>query len=484
MKSCAHSLCRPLTDLVNLSLKEGIFPDLLKFTIVKPLKKNPQKSCIDNLRPVALLTSLSKVFEKVVYNRLYSYFKNSELFTSCQFGFQKGKSTSDAIFEFLNAVSSAVDGSQYTVGAFCDLSKAFDCVDHEILIGKLWCYGVRGLALDWIASYLYNRHQKVVISQGAESGFLPVSSGVPQGSILGPLLFLVYINDLPMALPNDSVFLYADDTSFVLSHKNKSTLSSSLTTALQNLSSWFNANNFLLNSAKSQFINFFVNNRSSVHSDSAYLSSDINVVPSAKFLGVVLDSCLTWRQHISQLLPKLGNAFFALLTLSHSVDERILKQVYFAYAHSQLSYGVIFWGNSPDSGKIFLMQKRIVRIVARAGFRDPCKPIFQRLQILPLPSIYIFQCILYVRLNWNKFIQNNHTHSYLTRNANILQYPLHKTSFFEKAPFYSAIKLFNHLPVSIKCEVSDKVFRKKLFSFLLANCFYSTSEFYTCRSGS
>lgn len=480
LKASAHSLYKPLTKLVNFSLQEGVFPDLLKFSIVKPLRKNPKSTSIDNFRPISLLTSISKIFERVVFNILYRYLESNGILTSCQYGFRKGRSTIDAIFKFLNVVSKGVDGSEYTVGAFCDLSKAFDCVDHEILLGKLWCYGVRGSVLNWIASYLYNRQQKVVVDSDGESGYLPVSAGVPQGSILGPLLFLVYINDLPLAAFSDSVVLYADDTSLVVSHKNKSSMLNCLNDSLQRLSSWFNVNGLQLNADKSQFINFSINNRNCLQYDSSYLSHDLNVVSSCKFLGLIIDSCLTWRQHIDQLLPKLSQAFFALLTLSHTVDNKILKQVYFAYVQSLLSYGVIFWGNSLESDRVFKMQKRIIRLIARAGARDSCRPLFQRLQILPFPSLYLFRCLLYVKLNSEEFYNSNHTHCHNTRNVSLFQYPMHRTAFFEKSPFYTCIKLFNQLPRQIKNEVSNEVFQRKLFSFLMSNCFYSITEFLDC----
>ncbi len=424
-----------------------------------------------------MLPTFSKVYERVVFNRLFNYLHCFNLLSRFQFGFQKGRSTTDAILEFVDQVSASLDGSQTTIGTFCDLSKAFDCVNHEILIRKLQVYGIDGIALNWLISYLSNRYQKVEIQNSIQSSFCKITSGVPQGSILGPLLFLIYANDLPDSISNSRVVMYADDTSMVLSHKTKDVLSDHLLIQLCEIDEWFKANGLKLNSDKTQFMNFHLNHIRTTKLDSSFLPAENSFVTTTRFLGLELDSALTWNAHINILLPKLSKAIYALLALGHCVDRNILRQVYFAYFHSLLNYGLIFWGNSSDSSRVFILQKRAVRLISGAQSRDSCKTLFQIQNILPLPSLFIFQSVLYVKSNPERFTQDNNIHNHFTRNQNILQYPIHRTSFFERSPVYSCKVIFNHLPMALKEERSLSKFKFSLFKFLLSQCFYSVKDY-------
>lgn len=203
----------------------------------------------------------------------------------------------------------------------------------------------------------------------------------------------------------------------------------------------------------------------------------LNSVTSTRFLGLEIDSALTWRQHVHSLLPKLSKAFYALLTLSQSVKRKILRQVYFAYFHSLISYGLIFWGNSCEASRVFLAQKRAIRLLAGTCMREPCKPHFQRLGILPLPSLFIFQCFIFFKSNPNRFFSKNHLHDHFTRNSSMIQYPIHRTSFFEATPSYICSKIYNKFPTALRNEQSLNKSKKLAFQFLSENCFYSVEEF-------
>lgn len=477
LKKCSNSLVTPLTFLVNCSLQEGVFPNVLKFSCVKPIPKKPNSETLDQFRPISLLSTFSKIFEIVVCRRLVAFLNLNEFFDVRQFGFQRGKGTEDAIFDFLEKVSSSVDRSQFTVGAFCDLSKAFDCVDFAVLMAKLRCCGIGGVALDWLSSYFTDRQQKVVIDSNSQSNYEKVISGVPQGSILGPLLFLIYSNDLPVVINKGQVVLYADDTSVIVSHEKKESASNILLEQFQLLDKWFSANGLKLNPDKTQLVNFHLNNRLSPQNDSSYLPNCFSVVSSLRFLGVEIDSSLTWQPHINKLLPKLCRAYYAMMTLSHVVGLQTLREVYFAYFHSHLSYGITFWGNSSEAIKAFYMQKRIIRLMTKLPFNEPCRPLFKQLKILPLPSLHILKSLIFVYSNPDKFYGKNHVHQHFTRNSAVVQYPNHRTTFFEKAPWYSCTTLYNSLPGHIKSEPSLKSFKHKLHNLLLEHCFYSVPEY-------
>lgn len=483
IKKGVKAFVKPLTFLINKSLKEGIFPELLKISNVKPIPKKSKSQSVDQFRPVSLLSTFSKIFEIVVMKRLVEFLRLREFFDCHQFGFQRGKGTEGAIFEFLERVSSAVDRSQYTVGAFCDLSKAFDCVNFSVLTAKLRCSGVDGVALSWLTSYITDRQQRVVIDYYSHSEFQRVTSGVPQGSILGPLLFLIYANDLPKAISKAHIVLYADDTSVIVSNKSREITSALLIEQFHLLQHWFSVNGLKLNPDKTQLMNFHLNHRLTPQNDSSYLPSEFNLATSFRFLGVEIDSCLTWQPHISKLLSKLSNALYAMRTLSSVIGLQIMLQVYFAYFQAHISYGIIFWGNSTDAFKVFRLQKRAIRLITKSPFNDPCSQHFRRLKILPLPSLYIFRCLLFVHANYEKFFDNNHIHTHFTRNSSMLQYPNHRTTFFEKAPWYSCMKIFNSLPNHIKTEPSPKSFKTLSRNFLLEHCFYSVQEYLTWPSG-
>jgi len=197
---------------------------------------------------------------------------------------------------------------------------------------------------------------------------------------------------------------------------------------------WCDVNGLKLNPSKTQFINFHLNYRTTPQSDSSYLPSHYNSVIFTRFLGLEIYSTLSWDMHINSLLPRLSKAYFALLTLSSSIDFPVMRQVYFAHFHSLISYGLIFWGNSVEAVRVFKMQKRVIRLLCGLGPRETCKHHFKKTQILPLPSLFIFQCLLFVKSHYHRFFERNHQHNYSTRNSSILQYPIHRTTFFEKSP--------------------------------------------------
>ena len=241
--------------LINRSFLEGIFPKELKLARVIPIFKSGDKSLITNYRPISVLSFFSKIFEKIMYNNLYAFVEDFDIIYAHQYGFRKGHSTQQAIITLVDKITRSVNNGDVVIGMFLDLKKAFDTVDHKILLKKLEAYGIRGHILDWFASYLTGRSQYVSFD-GIHSKKRNVLCGVPQGSILGPLLFIIYVNDIFNVSHLLSFVLYADDTSVLIKGKHVEELISTLIKSLILLTRWLNANKLSLNVEKTYYMMF------------------------------------------------------------------------------------------------------------------------------------------------------------------------------------------------------------------------------------
>ena len=235
IKKCFGELCEPLKYLFNLSIVKGIFPDDLKIAKVTPIYKADNSSNISNYRPISVLPCFSKMLERIMYNRLQKYLKDQNILYDKQFGFQTGHSTEHAIAQLVDQIYEAFEKNEYTLGVFIDLSKAFDTVDHSILLRKLELYGITDRNYAWIKSYLSNRLQYIQIDENSRTEFCVVKCGVPQGSILGPLLFLLYVNDLKNASSVLDPIMFADDTNLFHTHSNMQKLFSTMNDELASI---------------------------------------------------------------------------------------------------------------------------------------------------------------------------------------------------------------------------------------------------------
>lgn len=458
IKASLESLVDPLTCLFNRCIEEGNWPDPLKISKVTPVYKKGDYDCVDNFRPISIIPILGKIFEILIRDRLVAYCEKYSVFNNCQYGFRKNKSTVKALLNLIDDVVEGLDEGVKTNAIMCDLTKAFDCVRPTILLQKLQYYGIRGNALNLFSSYLSNRQQFVSI-QGVDSNILPILNGVPQGSVLGPVLFLLYINDLPDSGIISSCILYADDTTLLA----KGGLGEN---DVQIANNWFSANNLKLNESKTQKLLF---------------SSDKWSIPSepAKLLGVVLDSSLTWSHHIAALCSRVSSNVFALRRLALCLPRDVLRSTYFSIIHSHLTYCILLWGNSANAYKVFHLQKKAVRLIDGAAPNTPCREIFKRQMILSLPCVYIFETLLYIWKNLNNYVTHADVHMYNTRHADNLMTPfsrirLTQTNKVDIKVYNKFISIHRNLQVA---NMSTSQFYKFSKAFLLEHCFYSVEEF-------
>lgn len=474
IKAAADVIAEPLVQIINQGLTIGYFPEKLKYSQITPVFKNGSYLEISNYRPISVLSNFSKIFEKIINFRLLNYFEDFNLFYSKQYGFRKNLSTQAALTDFANEIATALDRSQATAGVFCDLSKAFDCVDHSALLLKLNNYGINGNCLALLKSYLSFRKQRTVITSNNSRHFSQwenISIGVPQGSILGPVFFLIYINDLPKSI-NKELILFADDTTAILKSPNNTDLFTDLTEIIRELESWFSLNGLKLNIAKTQAIKFSIR-KENIDNDNFQ-----NLVSSHKFLGIQFDQNLNWKVHIEYIQKKLRSIAFAFLHLRDSVSFEICKTVYHAYVESILRYGIELWGQASEIKAVFTLQKRIIRIMTHSHPRSTCKPLFKNLKIFTLSSLYVYEILTNLHaLKRNLPDETRFHHEYNTRNSAVYRLPTHRSTVYQKCPLYTGLKLYNNLPIHFQNMNIDQ-FKESLKAKLHERTIYSVKELF------
>lgn len=488
IKRVLQSIIGPITYLVNLSFLNGTFPDLLKVGKVIPIFKKNDSMSLENYRPVTVPFGFSKVFEYAYLDRLTLFLNKFNILTNKQHGFRSGKSTITATNYFFSEVIRYIDAGECPVGVFCDLSRAFDCVNHDILLDKLYDYGIRGPPLNWLCSFVKLRKQYVSVQYTSQDSVEKINSkscfvemGVPQGSVLGPVLFILYTNSLESVLGKTSFSMYADDLSIIISDKSSDSLSTEIHKTLKNICNWFNQNYFHFNANKTQTIRF--HNRQKI-CDNIEININNSVLDSAaadsvNFLGIHLDKCLNWKVHCTHLVSTLSSINFLFKNMKEILTKQQLINLYYAQVESRLRYGVCFWGDSTLSHAVFVLQKRILRNIANLSSMHTCRTVFVDFKVLTLTCIFIFEMCVYVFKNRNKFYLNKDIHSKNTRHKNDIRVPFSKLLVTNKSPNYLGPKIFNNLPDNLKQnDIKLYQFKKKLKLFLVDKCFYSLSEFF------
>lgn len=465
LKYVVDAIAYPLTAVVNACLNCGVFPDILKVTRTVPLYKKGDPEKMDSYRPISIISVFAKVFETVMKNQIVDHFESNNLFSESQHGFRRNRTTVTAVLELVGAVLEAFEAGDSVALTLADLSKAFDCVSHSQLLGKLQSYGVGGVVLQVFRSYLTNRNQVLCI-KGAKSRPLPIKCGVPQGSVIGPVLFLVTVNDLDRL---GDLLLFADDTTIYSrgSTPGEAGLGALHTFALAK--EWFAENRLSLNESKTQVMMCSL--------AKAIPNSLPNLQPDVKLLGFILDPKLTWKSHTNNVCVKLSRVLYLLRRLKPMLSRQYLLTVYFGMFHSHLIYGLEVWGHASGCRDVFILQKKAVRLISSAGYIDHCRPIFIELGVMSLYSQYIFSSLTNLKVNLSKYAVRNDHHSYNTRRNEHLDLPFCRLSKKKGCFPQLALRMFNHLPQSMK-TLAYPEFKSSLKTWLLARPFYSLGEFF------
>ena len=460
LKCVKNLILMPLTKLINFCIRNHVFPVCLSISRVIPIYKKGNINEASNYRPISLTPVIGKIFETVLSNQLRGHLENGNFLNLAQFGFRQGKSTTQAVSALVNKVQFCFENKLYAQASFYDLTKAFDCVSHDLLLGKLIRFGIGGGSVNLIRSYLENRSQYVEYRNNCSQRLL-VGNGVPQGSVLGPLLFLLFINDITDSI--DNVILFADDTTTVDVSETYEELQQMVADSRRSIVGWFGANLLSVNAAKTQSLCLSLRK----------ISCSVEAV---KYLGVYIDSGLTWETHTVNLAKKLNKIIFTVRFLRDHVCHTTLLKVYYGYFYPHLAYAILCWGHSTHTSLVFGAQRRCVRVMGRLGYRDCCRSLFRNCKIMTVPCIYIFHCLIHVKTNLTAYKQHNEDHHYGTRRNQQLVPSYNRTERARDGINYFGIKFYNALPTHVK-SLSLTIFKTRVKAYLLERCFYSCQEY-------
>ena len=361
LKNTAKSISKPLAKIFNYSLYSHTFPSCWKKAHVSPIHKKGDQHIVNNYRPISLLCILSKVFERIVYRDVYNFLLKHDKLNKYQAAYREGSSTEFQLLEIYDSILKAVDSGKLTRYVFLDCSKAFDRVWHRGLIHKLKKLGITGILLKWFTSYLEDRSQCVVIN-GKVSEQRKLEAGVPQGSILGPLLFLIYVNDINDVVTTSQLRLYADDCSLFCSGKNINEINRNLNEALEKISQWAKDWKITFNAQKTESITF--STRKPRHIEPLVMNNtQIMEVNEHKHLGCILQNNCKWRRQLDNLTINCARKVDILRSLKHTLSRKTLEHLYKAFIRPKLEYASCVWGNAS------LEQLRDVENVQLASMR-------------------------------------------------------------------------------------------------------------------
>ena len=504
LKIIADIVVVPLCNIINLSFSTGVFPDILKVAKVIPIHKGGSTEELNNFRPISLLSIFDKIIEKIMHSRLYAFLEEHHILFKNQFGFKKKCSTIHSLIEITEKIKESIDDGKYGCGIFIDLKKAFDTVNHKILLLKLEHYGVRGELLKWFESYLTDRKQYVFYN-GISSEVLKITCGVPQGSVLGPLLFLIYINDLPNISNKLQFFLFADDTNIYFDSHDLKVIEKTVNDELKKLTLWLNINRLALNVSKTNFVIFRANKPIYYNVTLIMNKKALEQKDHVKYLGVLVDEHLRWDYHINNVARKIGRGVGILAKLRKFLTPHMLKNVYYCLVYSHLSYGIEAWGSAAKTtlNKLIVLQKKAIRILSNAkyfqiyGEHGPlpsADPLFKKLGLLKLDEIFQINILSFVfstlcfespPIFWEWFKYNSSFHSYSTTSSTVITcnsyfdvgnvemtYSLRVPKgmlekYGKRMVKFTGSKLWNELPADIHDSCSLNSFKENVKKFYI-----------------
>lgn len=462
----------PLVYIINRCIQDGVWPTMLKNSVVVAIHKKGDKTDSNNYRPISLISHLAKLFEKIIKKRLDSYLKKYNIIAHNQFGFKEGTSTQDALISLTNKIHNALNQGKVCLGIFLDLSKAFDTVSHHLLLQSLEDIGIRGNELKLFQSYISGRQQTVRVN-GVQSDVSNIEYGVPQGTVLGPVLFNIYVNDLFSIKSTSDIIAFADDTALIYSSKSWDVLKSEVENDFVHIKNWFDHKLLTLNLEKTTFLPFSLNKtRTPTFQSLEFITPNIAYSISAgnevKYLGVLIDIHLKWNLHINFIIKKINCMLFRFRLLKKILPIRQLKVLYHSLVESHIRYGISAWGclSKTHIHSLEVLQKRFLKIIYSKRRTYPSDLLYEESGILDVRQLFAQNIICHYHQNKTK--NQIVSHRYDTRQRGNYLVPFMKKALGQKSYEFVAPKLYNDIPKDLKEITNNHVFKKKLKCYIIA----------------
>ena len=451
----------------------GIFPNEWKCAKVVPIHKQGKRNCVDNYRPISIIPAVAKVFERLIYDQVFQYITEKKILINCQSGFRGLHSTVTSLLEATNEWAYNIDHGNVNAVMFLDLKKAFDTVDHEILLGKLNAYGISGMAGGWFRSYLSGRQQMCVIN-GRSSNSRFVRCGIPQGTILGPLLFLIYINDLPNCLTYSRARMFADDTNLTYASNNIYDINNKFNEDLANVAEWLSANKLTLNQSKTEFM--LIGSRQRIKTLQTVPLLAINGVPvrqvaHTKSLGTYIDENLSWNVHVEKLCKKVASGISALKRIRPFASPNTMQLIYNCLVQPYFDYCSVVWDScgSTLAEKLQKLQNRAARVLTFSTYDTNADHLFEILGWKNLASqrkiaktIMVYKSLNGLAPDYlaEMFIDRSNITNYTLRDTSgKLAIPQPRTDYLKNSFSYCGAVLWNSLPSDLRQASSLQKFK-------------------------
>lgn len=474
LKSSKKQIIEPLTALTNRALSEGIFPDIFKKAVIIPIHKGGDRNELGNYRPISLLSSVGKIIEKCINNRLNNFLNKHNLLNTRQYGFKENCSTEDAIIDLTSALYNAVNNNLKALTIFIDLAKAYDTVNHKLLLEKLEKLGVRGVGHNLLKSYLESRFQCTRVKDSI-SNIHEVKCGIPQGSVLGCTLFSIYIDEmLSLNIPGN-IIAYADDTALIITGPNWQRTFENAQKSMSTAQAWLTSNQLTLNTQKTKFITYSLKSSNQpitpvliIPDPSNNNRNYIEKTSHIKYLGIYIDENLSWAKHIETVTKKIRSMYYIFKKLITLLPLNIVLTTYYGLVQSILQYGIAGWGGSTNHKlkQIFVAQKTILKIMYNKPKTYPTEELFSETKIFNIRKLYTKAVLINIFKNNSKeFITTN------TRQATEIniKVPKAKKTKFKQHLLYLGPKLHNALPTEIKLTKNHMIFKKSIKTWLMSS---------------